>query len=76
MDFFDHISGASCVNCESDPCRDGELFCSSGCRAEFEGLDEMTPEQLYVHFFAEARTNGMEAQEAGDYALKCVQLFA
>lgn len=40
MDFFDHVSGSACCNCESYPQEGGSLFCSDECRAEFEGENE------------------------------------
>jgi hypothetical protein len=35
--FFDNISGKPCLNCETEAAEPGDLFCSLGCRAEFEG---------------------------------------
>jgi hypothetical protein len=29
-----------CTNCEDQPKRDDDLFCSDECRAEYEGEDE------------------------------------
>jgi hypothetical protein len=37
VSFFNFISGKPCLNCETDAAREGDLFCSQGCRAEFEG---------------------------------------
>ena len=44
-DFFDHMGGCGfgsrpCANCESEPAYDGDLFCSDGCRDEYNGEGE------------------------------------
>jgi len=31
---------APCANCETDPATPDTLFCSEGCRREYEGEDE------------------------------------
>lgn len=40
MSFFDHVTGRPCCNCECEPAEDGGLFCSQGCRDEFEGAGD------------------------------------
>ncbi|QPB09584.1 hypothetical protein CPT_Sycamore_044 [Streptomyces phage Sycamore] len=37
MDFFDNISGAPCLNCETDAALPGDLFCHPECRDEYNG---------------------------------------
>lgn len=35
---FDHISGAPCLNCETEPAAArGDLFCEPECRDEYNG---------------------------------------
>lgn len=41
-DWLDNISGMPCANCEDAPADDGDLFCSEGCRDEYEGTGAYT----------------------------------
>lgn len=47
-DFYNHMGGCGfgsspCANCESEPQRSADMFCSDECRHEYEGCPEGVP---------------------------------
>lgn len=50
--FYDHMGGCGygsspCANCESEPRRGDDLFCSQECRDEYEGTGDWGPGGKY-----------------------------
>lgn len=70
------LGSRPCANCESEPTEHGGLFCSPECRAEYDGVDEMTREERRAYWFNEGRALGKDHAEAWEYALAMERRYA